>query len=156
SSRTFAAICSALTRISATSSACWGRARTAMSAQLSQVARRLVEMGAEWSDYERRRARKNAIAPRAATASAAAPISSGTLPDPAALGAGVSCAATALGEGDAFCDGAAAADAVALGAAVVDYGVAASVGAGVGRSVGAIVGGAVRTGVGGAVGGAVG
>lgn len=64
----------------------------------------------------------------------------------------MSCAAAALGDGDAVSEDVAAGDGVAL----VGCGVGASVGAGVGGAVGAIVGGAVRTGVGGAVGGAVG
>jgi len=80
---------------------------------------------------------------------------SGATP-PLAFGAGVSCAAAALGDGDAVSEDVEGGDGVALGGAVVGSGVGASVGAGVGGAVGAIVGGAVRTGVGGAVGGAVG
>src|SRR5438552_3032405 len=70
---------------------------------------------------------------------------------PLAFGAGVSCAAAALGDGDAVSEGAEAGDGVTLGGDVVGCAVGASVGAGVGGAVGAIVGGAVRAG-GGAVG----
>jgi hypothetical protein len=123
---------------------------------LSQVVCRSAERGAERSGYEPRRARKNAIAPSTTTASAAAPMRSGPIPPPPVFGEGVTCAATVLGEADAVSVAAATGDALALGAAVIPWGVGVSLCAGVGASVVAIVGGAVRTGVGGAVGGAVG
>src|SRR4051812_20996268 len=145
SSRTFAAICSVETRTSATSSACWGRETTVMSAQLSQVA----------NLYERR-ARTNAIPPSARTASAATPKRIGPGPE-AGTGPGVDWAATTLGEADTVALGVSAAAtvgvAVGLGDGVTGASVvAAAVGATVGAAVGATVGGAVRTGVGGAVG----
>src|SRR6266849_5853889 len=92
------------------------------------------------------------MAPRATTASAAAPKRSGPMPPPTGVGDGLSCTATPVGDADAVSEGAATGDALALGAAVVGC----AVGASVGGAVGVIVGGAVGTGVGGAVGGAVG
>src|SRR5258706_10390440 len=151
SSRTFAAICSVETRISATSSACVGRAITVMSAQLSQVACRSRER----TCYARR-TRKNAITPSATTASAAAPRSNGPGPEPG-FGTGVTCTATALGEGDAvgFSAAATVGDGVALGAGEVGAAVGDSV-AVVGGAVGATLGGLVWIGVGTGVGTGVG
>jgi len=65
-----------------------------MRVQLSQV----VCRSGERLRYDRR-TRKNAIAPSATTASAAAPKMSGLGPA-AGTGAGVNCTATALGEAD--------------------------------------------------------
>ncbi len=96
------------------------------------------------------------MAPRATTASAATPITSGAgAPD---AGAGVNWTATALGDAATAEVSVAAVvgDGVAVGAAVVGAAVGSSVGAGVGGAVAGIVGGAVRTGVGGAVGTGVG
>ena len=95
------------------------------------------------------------MAPRATTASAAAPMRSDAGGPPLAMGAAVSCTATALGDGDTVGVSVAAdtGEALALGDGVgASDGVAASVG----TAVGGAVGGAVRTGVGGAVGCGVG
>jgi hypothetical protein len=99
---------------------------------------------------------KNAMAPRATTASAATPIRSG--PGAPDAGAGVSWTATGLGDAETTGVSVAAVvgDGVAVGAAVVGAAVGSSVGASVGGAVATVVGGAVRTGVGGAVGGGVG
>jgi hypothetical protein len=83
---------------------------------------------------------------------------SGADKPPLAVGTGVSCTATALGDGDTVRVSTAAAvgDGLAVGVGVAGGVVAASVGAAVGGAAGAAVGGAVRTGVGSGAGGGVG
>ena len=126
-----------------------------MSAQLSQVVCRSGEPTDERSGYERR-TRKNAIAPRATTASVAAPSRNGADPLPLDVGTGVTPTATRLGDAEAVALSVGTGVVVGLGAVVVGPAVGTSVGAVVGGAVGATVGGAVRTGGGTGVGGGVG
>lgn len=99
-----------------------------MRGQLSQVACR---WGERWV-YERR-SRKNAIAPSATTASAATPMTSGPFPglEPA-VGAELTCTATALADGVGVSVGGGAVGDEALGDGVVGESVDVVVGAAVG------------------------